>query len=201
MQNIVVRGDLIVACSWDCTASVWDTTSFALLATLWLNSAVLCAAVTDEHIIVGCLNGILNLYRKSDGFPLEYVINVGIEVYAIALLDDDLFAVGGEDGCLLFFSLSTKSIVSKIKDKGSVWSIAVLDDGRLALGDDNGHCAITKPPESVMKLIPCRAATAVPRKPPLRPAQTLEKRGGTGVSNDTVLPLKKRYCWQTAKHS
>ena len=53
IYEITVFSNLIISCSNDKTAKVWDTQSLNLIATLEHNCEVFCAAVDDTKIVTG----------------------------------------------------------------------------------------------------------------------------------------------------
>lgn len=150
-------------------------------------------AVSDDHIVIICEEGLVCVYRNLEGYLLDFEIQVcSIMLGAVAFLNEDFVAAGGWDGNLYFISLSAKSVCSTAELGLNVSSIALVNDGLLALGSTDGNCAIIRLPESVERIV----ANSSPNRKRPQPEETsaqgdeLEMWKGIGVSKDSLRPLK-----------
>lgn len=168
VRNIVKHRDLIVTCSDDYTAKLWDAPSFCPLATLRQSNRVNSAAVNDVNIVTACEDGNVYVYKNTTPCFLDGVFclngSSNSRQFATVFLNDGIVVVGGYDAFIFFISLSTKSILSKMRMRhGFVISFARLSDGRIAVGGPDGYCAIISPPESVRKAFEDYLASSYPQ--------------------------------------
>lgn len=130
-----------LSCSWDGTARLWNLNDIETPQVTYTahDGDLWCVAdLKNSHVVTGSSNNTVVIYKR-DGTTLKMLCAHTDSVTDICAVSDAEFLTCSDDGEIkLWNSDSGESLRSFKGHRGSVYSMSVLDDGRLAVstGDD-----------------------------------------------------------------
>jgi WD domain, G-beta repeat len=148
VYDLATHGLRLVSAHWNSTARVWDTDSKKAVAVLEGHQDLVSrVCVNDEYIVTASFDTTLRVYSSVDFQCLRSMRDVHTaRVRSLNFLHCDLVLSSGMDRNVCVTDVSTGIVLARIEIPFAVYSVAVLQDGRLVVsGMDRRAAVVTCP--------------------------------------------------------
>lgn len=149
INDLAVRGQIVVTASADKTAAVWSARTQEKLGVLCGHVGIVsCAAASDNFIATGGADETIRVYENGETYPLFRVLE-GVHsnwVWQAAFVREDLLMSSSADGTVAFTSLYDGKPVARVDAGMPMMSVALTSPyGRPARVGMNCEAAILPP--------------------------------------------------------
>jgi len=139
---VYLRGSRLASASDDGTIKVWDISTGELVQELTghNDSVISLALLPFSKLVSGSLDGTVRLWDVNSGSTIRVLDREdSASVQSLVVLSDGTLATSYDDGTILVWNLEDGSKIESLNGHtGEVRALAVLKDGRLVSGSQDG---------------------------------------------------------------
>ncbi len=152
ISAIAAGAGLIVSCSLDGIASVWDGEELEQIGAVDFDAPVLCVALDDEHLVFGCANGTVYIHRIAGGARLGAIPFTDLIINDVRFVDVDTLVCAGVTGCVAFVNLREMRVIDRVVvQRGApVLAAAPITRHRMAVAGAHGLMVACDFPEGIV---------------------------------------------------